>query len=201
MSLSESIQLIFRHNATTPDGASPIPFPRNTSTTQGISAPDSYNLLDLAQMLRPRIIVEIGTNMGYNMICLSQGSPSSRCFTCDTQDLSKYRIATQPNCIYVVGNVVELLKSVNEPIDFAFIDGDHSYEGIHLDLVSLLPRMLKRSILAVHDIHEINMSDRSRPIERVVSELLLDTGWDYNFAPRAQGFVEPSQLGCFSHEG
>lgn len=57
-------------------------------------------------------------------------------------------------------------------LDFVFIDGDHSYEGVRRDILAYLPKMKINSILSGHDYawHE--------PIQRAVKELF---GPDYKY--------------------
>ena len=39
----------------------------------------------------------------------------------------------------------------NESIDFLYIDGDHCFDGICLDLIYWVPKVRKGGIVAVHD--------------------------------------------------
>jgi predicted O-methyltransferase YrrM len=45
----------------------------------------------------------------------------------------------------------EAAKDVPERIDFIFIDGDHSYDGIHRDWQLLSERVVEGGIVALHD--------------------------------------------------
>ncbi len=53
----------------------------------------------------------------------------------------------------------------NGSLDFVFIDGDHSYEGVRRDILAYLPKMKHNSIISGHDYawHE--------PIQRAVKEI------------------------------
>lgn len=46
---------------------------------------------------------------------------------------------------------VEAAQEINEPIDFVYIDGDHSYEGIRADLEAWFPLVREGGIVAGHD--------------------------------------------------
>lgn len=46
-----------------------------------------------------------------------------------------------------------LEKFAQESIDFAYVDGDHSYEGVSADLKSLFPKMRVGGIMAFDDYH------------------------------------------------
>ena len=44
-----------------------------------------------------------------------------------------------------------LLKHVNEPIEFLFIDGDHEYNAVKLDFDLWEPKVMNGGIIAFHD--------------------------------------------------
>lgn len=46
---------------------------------------------------------------------------------------------------------VEAAEQINEPLDFVYIDGDHSYEGIRADLEAWFPLIREGGIIAGHD--------------------------------------------------
>ena len=46
---------------------------------------------------------------------------------------------------------VEAAQLINEPLDFVYIDGDHSYEGIRADLEAWFPLVREGGIIAGHD--------------------------------------------------
>lgn len=46
---------------------------------------------------------------------------------------------------------VEAAAQINEPLDFVYIDGDHSYEGIRADLQAWFPLIREGGIIAGHD--------------------------------------------------
>jgi hypothetical protein len=46
---------------------------------------------------------------------------------------------------------VEAAQEISEPLDFVYIDGDHSYEGIRADLEAWFPLIREGGIIAGHD--------------------------------------------------
>lgn len=46
-----------------------------------------------------------------------------------------------------------LTKFNDETISFAYVDGDHSYEGVKADLAALMPKMAAGGIMAFDDYH------------------------------------------------
>jgi hypothetical protein len=45
----------------------------------------------------------------------------------------------------------EAAASFDQPVEFIFIDGDHSYEGVRLDLELWFPKIVEGGVLALHD--------------------------------------------------
>ncbi len=80
----------------------------------------------------------------------------------------------------IVKDSVEAAKDFeDESIDFCFIDGDHSYNGVMSDLVAWHPKVKVGSVLAGHDypwpplkkaVHEFG-SDVSTPIDNDGSKI------------------------------
>jgi len=50
-------------------------------------------------------------------------------------------------------SVLALAQFDDESISFAYVDGDHSYEGVGSDLKALFPKMKKGGIMAFDDYH------------------------------------------------
>lgn len=50
-------------------------------------------------------------------------------------------------------SVDALEKFDKDSINFAYVDGDHSYEGVRSDLAALMPKMAKGGIMAFDDYH------------------------------------------------
>tara|TARA_R110002096_G_scaffold14582_5_gene50738 strand:- start:55606 stop:56325 length:720 start_codon:yes stop_codon:yes gene_type:complete len=48
---------------------------------------------------------------------------------------------------------VAIAQYSDETIDFAYIDGDHSYEGVKADLNDIFPKMKEKGIIAFDDYH------------------------------------------------
>jgi predicted O-methyltransferase YrrM len=47
---------------------------------------------------------------------------------------------------------VDAAQDFSKPIDFIFVDGDHSYEGVMADLEAWLPKLKPKAWLVLHDI-------------------------------------------------
>lgn len=97
----------------------------------------------LSKLMRPRVIVEIGTFTGYSALCLAEGlAPDGMVHTFEVNPenalMAREEIAKSPLSQQItlhIGNAIELLPLLEEPIDLAFIDADKSlyceyYEAI-----------------------------------------------------------------------
>jgi hypothetical protein len=50
-------------------------------------------------------------------------------------------------------SVPALVQFTDQTISFAYVDGDHSYEGVSADLAALFPKMKRGGIMAFDDYH------------------------------------------------
>jgi cephalosporin hydroxylase len=50
-------------------------------------------------------------------------------------------------------SVPALAQFTDQSISFAYVDGDHSYEGVSADLAALFPKMKRGGIMAFDDYH------------------------------------------------
>jgi hypothetical protein len=68
---------------------------------------------------------------------------------------------------------VNAAKMINDDsLDFVFIDGDHSYEGVKNDINAWLPKIKKDGFIIGHDIH-------FNSVKKAVTEVL---GYNYEIA-------------------
>jgi cephalosporin hydroxylase len=128
-------------------------------------------LLGKVDQIKPRVVVEIGTKMGGTLFLFTKvSSRNSSVISIDFPDghgggYSKAREAFyksftqhQQQINLIKGdshslNTLDQLKSVlqGQPIDFLFIDGDHSYEGVKLDYEMYSPLVRAGGLIAFHD--------------------------------------------------
>lgn len=124
--------------------------------------------------LAPKVIVEIGIGKGGTSWCWSKLSSVEKLIAIDLPNgpwgggpdgLSIDYIQANKinNCSFTyipadsqaestMNAVLTLLAG--SPIDFLFIDGDHSYEGVKADYEKYSPLVRSRGIIALHDITE-----------------------------------------------
>ena len=100
-------------------------------------------LMMLSKMIRPKIIVEIGTYTGYSAICLAQGlEPGGVLHTIDINEELEEMIknyihkADLDTVIKLhIGNAVSILSTIAGPYDIVFIDADKENYSNYYDLV------------------------------------------------------------------
>ncbi|HQZ81708.1 MAG TPA: O-methyltransferase [Pyrinomonadaceae bacterium] len=96
-----------------------------------------------SRMIRPRLVVEIGTYLGYSAICFAEGlAEGGKVITLDVQEETN-RVARSfverteyKNAIdFRLGEAKDLIPEIKDPIDLVFIDADKSNYSLYYDLV------------------------------------------------------------------
>jgi predicted O-methyltransferase YrrM len=124
-------------------------------------------LLQLLQEVRPTRLCEIGTAAGGTLALFCQvAAPNARILSVDVA-YQPEQMAANPwfaacdqevTCLGVDSHATETLDAVKEwlagaKLDFLFIDGDHSFEGVSSDYEMYGPCVRKDGgIIAFHDI-------------------------------------------------
>ena len=132
-------------------------------------------LLKMLKELKPRRILEIGTERGGTLMLFTEvASPSAILISIDLPSYSGvfgfsyprwkedvYRSFAKWNQkVFLIrgdshdSKTLRKVKSIlgNDTLDFLFIDGDHSYEGVKRDFEMYSPLVRRGGIIAFHDI-------------------------------------------------
>jgi len=130
-------------------------------------------LLEILAELRPKVVLEIGTAGGGTLFLFTRvADPKAKIISIDLPGgsfgggypdwrMRLYKLFSRgKQRIYLIRKdshdprTLEELKGIlgDEKIDFLFIDGDHSYEGVKKDFEMYGPLVRKGGIIALHDI-------------------------------------------------
>lgn len=123
-------------------------------------------LLQLIRELRPKTLLEIGSANGGTLFLLTRVSePDAEIVSLDFYHTPAQlvvfptfaRAQQRLTCLKADSHSVEMLRKVKEwlagrQLDFLFIDGDHSYEGVARDYEMYGPLVRKGGMIAFHDI-------------------------------------------------
>lgn len=130
-------------------------------------------LVERVERLKPKIVVEIGTNMGGTLFCFTKvADPAATIISIDLpgglggggypwyrrQFYLSFASPRQSMLLWREDSHSPLVKQrlqevlQERPIDFLFLDGDHSYEGIKQDFEMYAPLVRSGGMIAFHDI-------------------------------------------------
>jgi len=124
------------------------------------------NLLLILDKAKPKVILEIGTARGGTLFLFSNiADEEATLISVDLyQSIGKrilFRyIRKEKQKIFLIqgdSHSIETLRKIeailrDNKVDFLFIDGDHSYEGVKKDFEMYSPLVKKGGIIAFHDI-------------------------------------------------
>lgn len=134
--------------------------------------PELAGLLEQVDKLAPRVVLEIGVGKGGTSWCWTKLSSVELILSIDLPDgpwgggptdASINYIRENSNCPYLYFAVDSHAPSTLEAIkaklpkhlpqvDFLYIDGDHSYEGVKKDYEMYSPLVREGGLIALHDI-------------------------------------------------
>lgn len=119
-------------------------------------------LYRLVKHYQPQTILELGTSMGITTAYLSAANPSARITTIEGNEAIAQKakeVWQRLHCTNIhslTGNFDEVLPAVllqTQPIDLAYIDGNHRYEPTINYFHQILSHTNEYSILVFDDIH------------------------------------------------
>lgn len=118
-----------------------------------LSGPVVGRLLEtLAFVMRPRLVLEIGTFSGGSALWLARGMPAdARLVTCEVDPehaaFARERLAGDPRIELREGPALDTVAALDGPFDLVFIDADKVSYGAYLDAV--LPKLAPRGLVVV----------------------------------------------------
>lgn len=130
---------------------------------------DLRELLPLVAKIDPQVVLEIGMHQGYSMeiwrkafdplmlIGIEKDLPTFLSYVTEETMLWRTDSHSERTQVHVE---VFLQKRL---VDFLFIDGDHSYEGVKQDFEMYAPFVRKGGIIALHDVDYVS-EDPASPV-------------------------------------
>ena len=97
----------------------------------------------ISGMIKPKLILEIGTYTGYSAICLAEGlHPDGKLITLDINEEleSKVRLYFKEAGLtdkidYRIGKALEIIPHLSGPFDLVFIDADKQNNSVYFDMI------------------------------------------------------------------
>lgn len=97
----------------------------------------------ISHMVKPRVVLEIGTYLGYSALCLAEGlADDGKVITLDIQeDTNKVarsfveRTKYAESIDFRLGNALEIIPNLSETLDLVFIDADKTNYSNYYHLV------------------------------------------------------------------
>jgi len=97
----------------------------------------------LSYMIRPQVVLEIGTYLGYSALCLAEGlAEGGKVITLDVQEDTnrEARSAVESSSFadkieFLLGNAVDIIPNLSETFDLVFIDADKPNYSNYYNLV------------------------------------------------------------------
>jgi len=139
-------------------------FERVASIVRNSSVSERYGrlLFRLVEYFRPHTIIELGTSVGISTLYMSIASPDACVYTvegCTTkseQAAANFEALKVSNVEQHIGRfdliLPDLVKQVKK-LDFAFIDGNHTYEATIENFEALLSISNNDTVFVFDDIH------------------------------------------------
>lgn len=127
----------------------------------GIKSKWQEYLFNLVSNLKPNIILELGTCLGFSAMTMAIASPFSKIYTIEgAKELAEiamdnYKKMEIENIIQLIGRFKDLLDDLLfnlKQIDFALIDGHHDRDATIYYYEKIRPFMSKNSIMFFDDI-------------------------------------------------
>lgn len=104
---------------------------------------------------RAKVCVDVGTFTAMSAIAMAEASPDTKVYTIDRSNqagkqLAKEFIAKYPNIEYCQGNAIDILPTLPNQIDIAFIDADKKQTRKYFDI--LVAKLADTGVIIVDDI-------------------------------------------------
>lgn len=167
-----------------------------TAVQNGASqkAGELADLVQLVGELEPRVILEIGSMDGGTLRAWKAVAPEATIISISLsggpygggsvpEGITQHHIDLDSHSPVTLGEVTDILDG--RPVDFLFIDADHSYEGVSQDFAMYAPLVRQGGIAALHDILPEDHHWEGVGVRKFWFELTEKYPWD-EFCDRTQ---------------
>lgn len=112
----------------------------------------------IVKMMRPKMILEIGTYTGYSAIAMAQGLSDDACIhtidiNAELEDFAKthfQKAGVEHQIEFHLGNAMDIIPQLDEVFDLVFIDADKTNYKNYFDLV--LPKIRKGGFIIADNV-------------------------------------------------
>lgn len=146
--------------------------------TMGETGNDScLSINDTILIAQPKTVLEIGFNRGSGALAILLSNDYTKVYSIDIAPRNAsvdYLQSKFPNRFEFIQGDSKTIQLPFDKVDFVFIDGDHSYEGVKSD--AMMSLLLDADYILFDDYYHIA---HGSDIKRVISELQLILVKDY----------------------
>jgi predicted O-methyltransferase YrrM len=112
----------------------------------------------ISSLIRPRVILEIGTYTGYSALCLAEGlAENGKLITIDINEELQERVQgyfleanLQDRIDYRIGDATLIIPEIKDTFDLVFIDADKTNYSRYFDLV--IDRVNKNGLILADNV-------------------------------------------------
>lgn len=138
----------------------------------------------VAKHFHQSVIVNIGVFECASMYCLRAGAPTARIVGVDITRVKSPHQDLKAEFIWGDSRVVH--ASFKDPIHLLFIDGDHRYATVKVDIANWTPKIVPGGVVAFHDYTPSKKHLKKwklHGVRRAIDEWAAKSGWKRLKAP------------------
>lgn len=155
----------------------------------------------LSHMIRPKVVLEIGTYLGYSALCFAEGlAPEGKVITLDVQEDTNAvarsfveRTEFRDRIEFHLGNAIDVIPTLPETFDIVFIDADKpnysNYYNLVFDRVRTGGYIIADNVLWSGKVIEPDMDENTQALYEYNKKILADDRVDNVLFPIRDGLM------------
>lgn len=155
----------------------------------------------ISKLMQPKVVLEIGTYTGYSAICLAEGlAAGGKLITIDINEELENRVrgyfeqaGLKDVVEYLIGNALNLIPTIEVPIDLVFIDADKenylNYYNLVFDKVRSGGLILADNVLWSGKITQTKTDKDTRALQQFNDAVVADTRVECMLLPLRDGIM------------